>query len=93
MTLGRSQMGASSLLVRIYQRPRPKARNLKTPTIGTRNQTSEIYLAEIVHKVVLQKSILVQIRQLILYMSDNKGKVDEFVRELTGAKRLYKHFL
>ena len=36
-----------------------------------------------VYKVVLQKSILVQIRQLILYISDSRGQVDGFVGDLT----------
>ena len=36
--------------------------------------------------VLLQKSIPALIRQLALHISDNKGKVDEFVRELTLAK-------
>ena len=39
------------------------------------------------------KSIPAQIRQLILYIIYNKRRVDGFVRELTFAKRLYKHFL
>ena len=45
-----------------------------------------------VYKVVLQQSIPAQIRQLILYISNNKGLVDGFVLELTCAKRLDKHF-
>ena len=32
-----------------------------------------VYLTASVHKVVVQKSILAQIRQLILYISNNKG--------------------
>ena len=44
-------------------------------------------------QVVLQKSIPAQIRQLILYISNNEGQVDGFVRELSFAKRRYKHFL
>jgi len=48
------------------------------------------YLTESVYKVVLQKSIPEQIRQLILYISNNKGYVYGFVQELTFAKR---HFL
>ena len=34
-----------------------------------------------------------QIRQRILYISDDKRYVDKFVRELTFAERLQKHFL
>ena len=45
-----------------------------------------IHLTESVYKVVLQKSIPTQIRQLILYISDDEGYVDEFVGELTFAK-------
>ena len=50
------------------------------------------YLAEIVYKVVLQKSIPAQIRQLILYIGHNTGYVDGFARELAFAKRPFKHF-
>ena len=32
-------------------------------------------------------------RQLILYISNDKGQVDGFVRELTFERRLYRHFL
>ena len=45
-----------------------------------------------VFKVVLQKSIPSQIRQLTLYSSNNKGQFDRFVRELTSAKPLQKTF-
>ena len=41
---------------------------------------------ECAYKVVLQKSTPAQIRQLIIYISNNKGYVDEFVRELTFRK-------
>jgi hypothetical protein len=44
-------------------------------------------LAESAYKVVLQKSIPAQIRQLILQISNDRGLVDGFVRELTSAKR------
>ena len=40
---------------------------------------------------LLQMSIPAQIRQLILLISNNKGQVDGFVRELTFTNRLYKH--
>ena len=43
--------------------------------------------------VVLEKSIPAQIRQRILYIGNNKGYADEFVQELTFAKRLDRHFL
>ena len=48
---------------------------------------------EKVFKVVLQKSIPARIRQLILYISNNEGKVEVFVGELSFAKRPYKNFL
>jgi len=41
---------------------------------------------------VFTKSIPAQIRQRILYISNNEGHVDGFVPELTFAERLYKHF-
>jgi len=37
------------------------------------NYHMHVYLSESVYKVVLQKSIPAQIRQLILYISNNKG--------------------
>ena len=49
--------------------------------------THRVFLTESVHKVVLQESISLQIRQRILYISNNTGFVDEFVLELTFAKR------
>ena len=55
---------------------------------GTR-YSQRSHFTESVYKVILQKSISVQIRQLILYVSHNKGLVDEFVRELTLAKQRY----
>jgi len=61
-------------------------REVKTPSCHS-------YLTQRVFKVVLQKSIPAQIRQLIICISDNKGKVDRFVLELTFAKRLYEHFV
>ena len=55
--------------------------------------TSISNLTESVHKVVVQKLISAQIRQVILYSSNDEATVDGFVRELTFAKRLVKHFL
>ena len=46
-----------------------------------------LYFTESVCKVVLQKSIPRQIRQLILYYYQYRELVDGFVRELTFAKR------
>ena len=51
------------------------------------------YLAENVHKVVLQKSILTQIRQLIPCCYWYKAHVDDLMRELTFTKRPDNHFL
>jgi len=48
---------------------------------------------ESVCKVVLQESIPAQIRQLIIHISNDEGQVDGFVRELTFAEQLCKHFL
>ena len=42
--------------------------------------------------VVLQESIPAQFRQLILRISNNKGQVDRFVRELTFSTRLCKQY-
>ena len=53
----------------------------------------ESYLTESVYKVVVQKSIPAQIRQRTLYISTDQRYVDEFVWELTFAKRLQNHFL
>ena len=51
------------------------------------------YLTKSLSQVVLQKSIPTQIRQLLLYISNDEGLIDGFVRELTFAKRRCKHFL
>ena len=50
-------------------------------------------LAQSVFKLALQKSIPTRIRQLILYISNSKGSVDEFERDSTSAKRPLKHFV
>ena len=60
------------------------SRNEEWPGLASRKQG--FYLTESVDKVILQKAITVQTRQLILYISDEKGWVDRFVRELTFAK-------
>jgi hypothetical protein len=49
-------------------------------------------LTESVYHVVVQTSIPAQIRELTLYISENKGQVDGFVRESTFAERLHEHF-
>ena len=53
----------------------------------------QAYLTQKVYKVVLQKSISVPIRQLILFIIRNEGYADGFVRELTFEERVCKHFL
>ena len=50
------------------------------------------YPTESVHKVVLQNSILAQIRQRVLFYYKREEYVNGSVRELTFAKRLYMHF-
>jgi len=60
---------------------------------AARCKHSKPYLTESVHKIVLQKSISTQIRQLIFCISNNEGQVDGFVGELILAKRLYTYFL
>ena len=51
-----------------------------------------VYLTESVHKVVFLKSISARIFRVILYYLYEES-VEIFVRELTFATRLYKHFL
>ena len=50
-------------------------------------------LTDSVDKVVRPKPIPAQICQLILYIGDKQGYIEEFVRELDVSKRRYKHFL
>ena len=56
-------------------------------------QFSQVYLTQSVYKLVLQKSIPAQIRQLFLHLSNYNGRFDGFTLELTLAKRRYKHSL
>ena len=49
--------------------------------------------AQRLHRVVLPKSILEQIRQLILHVSNSKRQVDRFVRELTFAEQFINDFV
>ena len=46
----------------------------------------QLHLTESVHKVVLQKSILAQIRQLMLFISKDEGRDDGFGRKLFFCK-------
>ena len=62
-------------------------------TRGTSIDWLRTYLTESVYEVVLQTSIPAQIRQFILYISNNQGLIDEFVRESPFAERLSKHFM
>ena len=52
-----------------------------------------LYLTVSVYKVVWDKSIPAQIRQLVRNISNKRGQVDGFVREWTFAKRHCEHFL
>ena len=62
-----------------------------TPRLRPSLRTENAFLSHIsVYKVVLQKSIPTQIRQLVLYISNNEGQVDGYVRGLTFVKRRYK---
>ena len=63
------------------------------PAFSRGGEAQHLYFTECLHKVVLQKSIPAQIRQLILYISKNQGQVDEYVREFVVAKRLHQHIL
>ena len=69
----------------IRQHVYPKLTDVyRTPSVPT-----QTYLTESVCKVVLQKSIFAQIRQLILHFSNDT----ESVLELTFARQLYKYLL
>jgi hypothetical protein len=57
---------------------------------NARRISTVAYLTESANKLPLQKSVLAQIRQLILYHYEYKESVDDFVCELTCAKRRYK---
>ena len=52
-----------------------------------------VYPPKSVEQVFSQKSFPLQIRKLILYISNDKEQVDGFVRELTLAQRVYENFL
>jgi hypothetical protein len=56
-------------------------------------QMPHFYLTHRVSKVVWQKPIPAQIRQLNLHITNNEGQVDGSVWDLTFAKRLYKDFM
>jgi len=53
----------------------------------------QCYLTKSVFEVVVHKSILTQIHQLLLYVSNTKGYIDGSVAGLTSAKQLLKHFV
>jgi len=48
--------------------------------------SKRVYLTKSVYQVVLQKKMAEQIRQLLLYTSDNQGYVDRSVGGLTFFK-------
>ena len=56
--------------------------------LACRRSTLQSYLTKSGFAVAWQKSIPTQIRQLILLISNSKGRVDEFVKEVTSADRL-----
>ena len=58
-----------------------------------RKCSGQSYLSKGVYKVVMQKLIPAQLRQLILYIGNDKRQIDVFVGGLTLAKRYHKHFL
>ena len=51
------------------------------------------YLTDSVHEVVLKMSKPVQMRQGVLYISNDKGQVDGFLGESTFAEQLHEPFL
>ena len=61
------------------------------PRAPRRPRSGTLFSHKVFLIVVLQKSIPVQIRQLILYISNITGCVDEFVRKLTFATQFKKH--
>ena len=63
------------------------------PGQGDAPRGRQLYVAYSVYGVVLKKLIPAQIRQIILYISNDKGYVGGFVRELTFAQQLCKHFV
>ena len=60
--------------------------------VGQVEHHQVVHFAQRVFRVVLQKSIPTQIRQLILYARNSKGRADGFGGGVTSAKRLQKHF-
>jgi len=61
----------------------------RTPLLAALEKVhvNQVYPTHRVFEVVLQKSTLLQIRRLILFYHKCKEQVDEFVWELTFAKR------
>ena len=61
-----------------------------SPAGGQRHASAaaRLNLMQSAVRVVLQTSILTQIRHLVLYISNSDGSFDGFVGELTSAKRL-----
>ena len=82
----RVQHGHSNQIEFLQRRGADLVRDL----VEHRLEAYHLYLTERVCEVALQKSIPAQVRQLILHYYSNKN---EFVRELTFAKRFYKHVL
>ena len=63
------------------------------PGQGDAPRGRQLYIAYGVYEVVFKKLIPAQICQLILHVRNDKGYVGGFVRELTFAQQLCKHFV
>ena len=59
----------------LFNRRLDQRRTLHSPTL----LAIRLYLTESVVQVVVQKSMPAQIRQLVLFISNNEGHVDRFV--------------
>ena len=75
------------IYIYVYQHFNPWFSVVVHPPLSSKEGTTwppplHFYLTKGGHQVLLQKSIPAQIRRLILYISNNKGWVDEFVRKL-----------
>ena len=89
INLRQRQLGSADLLAVVLLVSHLLRAHLFTDTTA---QTRS-HLTGIVYKVVLKKSMPAHIRQLLLLVSNNKGSVDGFARELTLTKRLYHTFV
>jgi hypothetical protein len=60
----------------------------RTEGVASLKYALQPYLSESVYRVVLQRSIPIQIRQLILYIRNIEGQVDGCMGELTSARKI-----